>query len=199
MYACAHSWLSKWSSKRLWNCHLMDASLAYSQPWESGYARLDGHIYTLTAHSKKRIMLLWPKNCYFGWMNEQLKCARYLCGFVKAFLYSLEHCSCWGPSTHVVSSVNEFVVHARGAGDGPAGTAAARPMLEAKLMNLIKGRRYRKFDRSEILSRRSYFLGNFIAALLFPRKYYCRQEIWSLTVLWKWATSVVNDCSITYS
>ena len=28
----------------------------------------------------------------------------------------------------------------RGAGAGPAGTAAAEPMLEAKLMNLIKGR-----------------------------------------------------------
>ena len=28
----------------------------------------------------------------------------------------------------------------RGAGAGPAGTAAAGPMLEAKLMNLIKGR-----------------------------------------------------------
>ena len=27
----------------------------------------------------------------------------------------------------------------RGAGAGPAGTAAAGPMLEAKLMNLIKG------------------------------------------------------------
>ena len=27
----------------------------------------------------------------------------------------------------------------RGAGAGPAGTAAAEPMLEAKLMNLIKG------------------------------------------------------------
>ena len=28
----------------------------------------------------------------------------------------------------------------RGAGAGPAGTAAAVPILEAKLMNLIKGR-----------------------------------------------------------
>ena len=28
----------------------------------------------------------------------------------------------------------------RGVGAGPAGTAAAGPMLEAKLMNLIKGR-----------------------------------------------------------
>ena len=28
----------------------------------------------------------------------------------------------------------------RGAGAGPAGTAAVVPMLEAKLMNLIKGR-----------------------------------------------------------
>ena len=28
----------------------------------------------------------------------------------------------------------------RGDGAGPAGTAAAGPMLEAKLMNLIKGR-----------------------------------------------------------
>ena len=28
----------------------------------------------------------------------------------------------------------------RGNGTGPAGTAAAGPMLEAKLMNLIKGR-----------------------------------------------------------
>jgi len=28
----------------------------------------------------------------------------------------------------------------RGAGASPAGTAAAGPMLEAKLMNLIKGR-----------------------------------------------------------
>ena len=43
---------------------------------------------------------------------------------------------------------------------------------------------YRKFDRSEILSRRSYFLGNFFyrRALLFPRKYYRLQEIRSLTV-----------------
>ena len=31
-------------------------------------------------------------------------------------------------------------MHHRGAGAGPAGTAAAGPMLEAKLMNLIKGR-----------------------------------------------------------
>ena len=31
-------------------------------------------------------------------------------------------------------------VQIRGAGAGPAGTAAAGPMLEAKRMNLIKGR-----------------------------------------------------------
>ena len=59
---------------------------------------------------------------------------------------------------------------------------------------------YRKFDRSEILSWPSYFLGNFYRrALLFPRKCYRRQEIWSLTVSWKLASSVGNDYSITYS
>ena len=33
----------------------------------------------------------------------------------------------------------EYMCTYRGAGAGPAGTAATGPMLEAKLMNLIKG------------------------------------------------------------
>ena len=54
-------------------------------------------------------------------------------------------------------------------------------------------------DRSEILSRGSYFLGYFIAErYFFPRKYR-RQEIRSLTVSWKLATSTVNDYSVIYS
>ena len=39
----------------------------------------------------------------------------------------------------------------RGVGAGPAGTAAAGPMLEAKLMNLIKGR-CRSSDSAIILA-----------------------------------------------
>ena len=38
-----------------------------------------------------------------------------------------------------LQSGGSFASH-RGAGAGPAGTVAAGPMLEAKLMNLIKGR-----------------------------------------------------------
>ena len=41
------------------------------------------------------------------------------------------------PSLHLFTFL--FSLH-RGAGAGPAGTAAVGPMLEAKLMNLIKGR-----------------------------------------------------------
>jgi len=38
--------------------------------------------------------------------------------------------------------MNDYVIalYNRGARAGPAGTVAAGPMLEAKLMNLIKGR-----------------------------------------------------------
>ena len=64
-------------------------------------------------------------------------------------------------------------------------------LLEAKLMNLIKGRRYRKFDRLEILSRRSYFLGNFIAECYFflgniiaARKFDRSQHYGSERLLW---------------
>ena len=41
-------------------------------------------------------------------------------------------------SCHDISSHHDIDI--RGDGAGPAGTAAAGPMLEAKLMNLIKGR-----------------------------------------------------------
>ena len=43
-------------------------------------------------------------------------------------------------SALAVSAVLSFQAHIRGAGAGPAGTTAAVPMLEAKHMNLIKGR-----------------------------------------------------------
>ena len=39
-----------------------------------------------------------------------------------------------------VTAWNQADMRDRGAGAGPAGTVAAGPMLEAKLMNLIKGR-----------------------------------------------------------
>ena len=45
--------------------------------------------------------------------------------------------------------------NARGVGAGPAGTAAAGPMLEAKLMNLIKGW-LQKFWLSNNLAQRSH-------------------------------------------
>ena len=40
----------------------------------------------------------------------------------------------------VVPDIHTYTIDNRGDGAGPAGTAAAGPMLEAKLMNLIKGR-----------------------------------------------------------
>ena len=47
---------------------------------------------------------------------------------------SLQYSSC-----DPVSITHGLGLLLRGAGAGPAGTAAAGPMLEAKLMNLVKG------------------------------------------------------------
>ena len=47
---------------------------------------------------------------------------------------------CINVKTRVTSSTDIIIVLNRGAGAGPTGTAAAGPMLEAKLMNLIKSR-----------------------------------------------------------
>ena len=53
--------------------------------------------------------------------------------FYHSELLELEQCITTHPDY-------QHYVLIRGAGAGPAGTAAAGPMLEAKLMNLIKGR-----------------------------------------------------------
>ena len=50
--------------------------------------------------------------------------------------------SSWGMASkcsHSISSTPRISQQSKGAGAGPAGTAAAGPMLEAKFMNLIKG------------------------------------------------------------
>ena len=54
--------------------------------------------------------------------------------------YTLGHCGLSAASRHKLASTSRYYLPLnRGAGAGPAGTAAAGPMLEAKLMNLIKG------------------------------------------------------------
>ena len=58
------------------------------------------------AHSKKRLCHCDQKSH----INEQLKCAEILMWvWYIALLYSLVHCSFWGPDIYVVSSVNEYL------------------------------------------------------------------------------------------
>ena len=64
-------------------------------------------------YSKKRLCCFDQRFVILvAWINNW-NVLRYF-KFVKHSCKSLEHCSVWGPSTHLVSSVNEhFVVHAR--------------------------------------------------------------------------------------